>query len=132
MKVRVLLLDETEHWSEDIVHRANRIFGIYLYDPDKAVHGCEFTPSYELTFVGSAPEQVPEDDETREAFCDKIMDEDSKCEPISYIHCNTIDQMPEIEAGEFKAGTYSLTHLNDGEWEDMDEAAEYWRGNPGY
>jgi hypothetical protein len=132
MKVRVLVLDETKNWCEDIVHRANRIFGIYLYDPDKQTHCCEFTPSYELTFVGSVPEKIPKDAYAGEAFLDEIADGDNQCEPIEYIHCNTIDQMPEIEAGEFKAGTYSLTHLNDGEWEDMDEAAEYWRGNPGY
>lgn len=132
MKVRVLVLDETKNWCEDIVHRANRMFGIYLYDPDKQTHCCEFSPSYELTAVGSVPAKTPEDDDSREAFLDEIMDGDSQCEPIDYIHCNDIDQMPEIKAGELKAGTYPLTHLNSDEWEDMDEAEEYWRGNPNY
>src|SRR5947199_10539316 len=49
----VLKNDETANWCEDIVGRAKRIYGVYLFDRNAHVHCAEFTPSYECYFVES-------------------------------------------------------------------------------
>lgn len=132
MRIRVLVREETENWAPDIVERAGRVFGVYLYNPDAATHCCELTPSYELEFVGSVAENLPDDDSAREKLQDDIMEGDTSCEPISYIHCHSIDAMPEIKRGTLSPGTYPMGHLEGTEWESMEEAREHWQGNPDF
>jgi len=126
MKIRVLLLHETCNWSPDIVQRAEKIYGIYLYNPKVHVHCCEFTPSFELTFVGSVPEK------SDEKLRDEIQDGDSQCEPIHYMHSHHVEGLPHIKRGNVTVGTYPLRHSKGYSWDSMEEAEEFWRGNPDY
>jgi len=128
MKIKVLVREETSLWCDELLKRVGKMFGVYLYDPSTVTHCCELTPSYALEFVGSHPLVIPDDDDGRERLWDEIMEGDSQCEPCSYFHCGDIDRMPTIKRGELKSGTYELPQ----EWDDMEEAREWWQGNPDY
>ena len=128
MKIKIVLLDETQNWAEVVTKPAGKVFGVYYYDPSIIVHCCELTPSYELTPLNSVPEHGPEDDEAREKLLDDIMSGDSNCNDIKYIHCHTLDALHEIKRGELKEGQY--THPND--FESDEEVEEHWSGNPDY
>jgi hypothetical protein len=131
MKFRVLLLDETEHWREDIVKAAGgQVFGVYLYNPNQVTHCCEFTPSFALTFLNSIPLEYPDGEEAREQLHDDLIDGNVHCEPITYVHCHDVDKLPHIRRGEFKVGTYSLKQGYS--FDDEETAQEFWAGNPDY
>ena len=56
-------LDETQVWAEEVVRSAKQVFGLYVFDQNRRVHCCEFTPSYECLFVGSAIGNTDLDDD---------------------------------------------------------------------
>jgi hypothetical protein len=126
MKIRVLLLHESHNWAPDIVQRAGEIYGIYLYNPNLHVYCCEFTPSFELTFVGSVSEK------SDEQIRDEIQEGDSQCEPIHYMHSHYVEGLPKIKRGTVTSGTYPLRHSYGYSWDSMEEAEEFWRVRPGY
>jgi hypothetical protein len=95
--------------------------GIYVYDQNRRLHCCEFTPSYECHFVGSASVNTDLDDDAAERLEDEIREGDRATEPVKYIHCHEIDALPEIGEHDFKAGVTDLGI------EDVEQAAEYVR-----
>ncbi len=117
----LLKLDETRHWADDMAARAVRIFGLYVYDQNRRVHCCEFTPSYECLFVGSAGGNTDLDDDAAERLDDEIREGDLGTEPVRYIHCREIDALPEIGEHDLKVG------ITDTGIEDEEEAVEYVR-----
>ncbi len=90
---RWIALDETAYWDGDpeFAAKCGKIFGIYIFDASLRVYCCEMTPSYELYFLRSEPLRVPEDDAEREALDEVIREGDTDTDPVSYIHCRTID-----------------------------------------
>jgi hypothetical protein len=52
---KIVVLDETEYWREEIVAKAGKIYGAYLFDANRHVNCCELTPSYELYPLYSNP-----------------------------------------------------------------------------
>lgn len=133
MKFRVLLLDETENWQEDIVKAAGgQILGVYLYNPNSVTHCCELTPSFDLIFMNSVPLEYPEDETARDVLQMDLLEGNAQCESDIYMHCHDVDKLPHIRRGQFKVGTYPLRHLKGYSFDDSEEAREYWAGNPDY
>ena len=128
MKIKIVVLDQTQYWAESITARAGQVFGVYYFDPEVAVHCCEMTPSHELHFLNSVPRDLPEDENERERLINDISDGDIGTDPITYVHCRDIEKMPAIERGHLERGVYDMPH----EWEDEEEFEEHWRGNPDY
>jgi hypothetical protein len=114
----LLRLNETEFWAAHIAGRAGRIFGLYVFDGNKGVHLCEFTPSYECRFVGSAFESTDLGDDAAEKL-DDIREGDLGTEPVRYFHCHEIDALPRIGEHDLKVGVADLGIDNE------DEAVEY-------
>ena len=131
MRLRVCLLEETENWNEEITKRAGKIFGVYLYNPDTRTHCCEITPSHELYFLHSVPENLPDDEDERERLLDDMDEGNLETERVSYMHCHTLKAMPRIKRGELKTGTYQYDRYRMREF-DIDEVIEHYQGNPDY
>ena len=90
IKPTVVIIDEAQYWDDTLAEKAGKIFGIHLFDANKAVHCCELAGSNELEALGviilneECPEDVCEEIEQQWRFC---------TEPISYVHISDIDQM---------------------------------------
>jgi hypothetical protein len=116
-----LKLDETRHWEPGIADRARRIFGVYLFDANKHVHCCEFTPSYECLFVESQFENPGLPDQEQDRLDCEIRQVDVHADPVRYFHCYQIDGLPRIREGELAQGVIDLEIANE------EEALEYVR-----
>lgn len=108
--VQIVLIDETHNWGEDIQHRAGRLFGVYLFDWQRHVHACEFTPSYELHFLKSIyTAEFPNTAEgarIRDALEMDIMAGDRETAAVSYVHTHVIDGLPTISLAQWSAKYY--------------------------
>ena len=102
-QMRLLKVDETEHWHGPIAKQCKRIFGVYLYNPDRTVNCCEITPSFECYFVESQYEYADDDcsEEEREQINEEIMEGDRNTEPVSYWHTWQVKAAERLLAGQF-------------------------------
>lgn len=89
-KLKVVEIDETQYWSDDIVAKAGKLFGVYLYDERVETFMAELTPSYCLTFLYTNTENRVDDDAQEEIMRSEIY------EP-RYFHVHSIDQMKRID-----------------------------------
>ncbi len=133
MKLKIVNLNDGDGWREDILKRAKgRILGKYAFCPDEVTHCCEITPSYELHFIEYFPENPEADgDEENMEEIEEGANLTMSESPIIYVHCHTIDALPEIDYLDRKVGVYSLTgkHWVSYEWESWEEFEEYICGN---
>jgi len=121
IKPRIVVVDETEYWADDLAAQVGKIYGVYLYDENRVVHCCELTPSYEL----NALEVAILNWET----CPEIVRDDIESEwwrgtePISYFHAHTVDGWDKflLPTQRCKAEDY------DDYWEEI---LEYYQANP--
>lgn len=107
-RFNLLRLDETKFWAEEVVRNAKQVFGLYVFDQNRRVHCCEFTPSYECLFVGSAIGNTDLDETAAERLDSDIREGDLGTEPVKYIHCHEIDAVPRISERDLKVGVYDL------------------------
>jgi len=111
-------LDVTDHFQIEDEDKPfiSRIIDVFIYDKTEHTHCCELIPSYWLvylnTFVlfeGEAPDEVHE--RVVERYC-HVPTEDC------YIHISDVDKLKDW-------------HVKfHGEAENLEEAREYWSGNP--
>lgn len=62
-ELRILRLEETEHWSEDMKERCGRIWSVWVFDLNRHVHICSFDRYHECHYVGhtwSKPQDTEE------------------------------------------------------------------------
>jgi hypothetical protein len=85
-RYHLVKLDETDFWAEEIVDKVGRIFGTYIYDVNRRVHCCEFTPSYELLFIGSQWSNAELMDRGSDDLDSEIRAGDAQTEAVRYIH----------------------------------------------
>ena len=91
IKPRIVLIDETEYWNPDIVRKAGKIHGVYIYDENMRVHCCEFTPSYFLEPLYAITEHevtVEVYDDILEGFADT----NAGC-----MHCSDVEKLEIIK-----------------------------------
>lgn len=114
IKVNVVSLEETSYFTPREEDRSfiRAIHSVYAYNPEEETHCCELTPSYDLRFLYSyivGTEKMTDDmrDLLSERYClEGGVD--------MYMWCSRVQKLQPKECGEF---------------EDMDEAVEYLRGN---
>ena len=129
--IRVLKIDETDCWCEEMVKKTGRIFGIYVFDATVHVHCCEFTPSYELYFIESTTEKMLSDEDYDEF---SISDHDGG-QMVEYLHVHTVDGFPEIPENvfpgpEIKQGVIKYYVYEQGTSEEaIENAIDGIRGN---
>jgi len=107
MDIHILKVDETEHWSEAIQNRVERIFGVYIYDPSYKVRACEITASYELHEIDS--QFIPKNgaSESEIETLDEIMIGATEYD-VRYMHCHILDDAERIKEGFFPKGKIGI------------------------
>jgi len=133
--LKIVKIDETDHWCKEVTDLVRRIFGVYVFDARKRVPCCEQTPSFELHFLESQADWSMEDQEPSEEIRDQVdnllFEGDSQTEGVTYIHCSHIENAPTIKEGFCPDGTmgvYKIYHpyKYKTERDDQDKAdAEY-------
>lgn len=122
--LRIVALDETHFWSDEIRAKVGRIWGLYLYDANRQVHCCELTPSYELFAIRSAVGgEISEETEEDIMEADRISGE--QC---IYTRCSAIDKLP---ADRFITDVWSPEEYDtDEEYMSLiDDVLEHYNGN---
>jgi len=121
-KLKVVKIEETDSWSEDIVSKAGKIFGVYIFDETIETFCTEVTPSRYLRFLNNFAENSI-DDETDEEIRIASSGEDNNM----YVHCGQADKM-KVE----KEYTFEYEGEEDGEdyLEKLEEILEYELCNP--
>ena len=131
MPIKILKIDQTKNWSDEIQKKVKRIFGVFIFDSKKTVHCCELTPSFECTFIGSQVDFIPD---TTDKEIDNIEDEIlqgefHEVETVSYFHCHTIDNAKRFKSGflpKGNIGTLTITGLVSKDLEErLQEAIQY-------
>lgn len=79
-KLSLAYMDVTEHWAEEIVRETGRIAAVFVFDENRHVHCCEFTPSFELHLAGYLAERQ---------VCDRVEMEIAAATEfgVAYVHC---------------------------------------------
>ena len=130
VKLRLVLLDQTTHWRDDIKQACGKIFTPYMYDENQHTYCCEITPSYTLYPLPSFSEK-----EISDEIYDELLKGDSEnTEPI-YMHVSDVDKMKTKEAKFSHTLEGGLRYYNSEgkKYRDIIEAAdEYFRGNSPY
>jgi hypothetical protein len=132
-KLRLVQFDETGEWSDEIVAKAGKIKGVYMYDANQHTYCCELMPSYTMIPLRSYAD--PDDD--REIDDDtyySLLFNDNNDEP-SYMHVSFVDACVTKEAVFSHHLDGGLRYYNsDGrKYREIIEAAkEYFSGNAPY
>ena len=146
MRIKMLKIDEREHWCDEIKEKTKAIYTCLLFSPEKRVHCCEITPSYELKFVEYQAILIDElEDQGREDEREEIfdaIDSGESGEPlVQYFHCRTVDGAEEIKMGAIPQSGIGVIDLgywgidadgnaiDDSEEDQMEAALEYCQGN---
>ena len=123
MRFNWIALDETEHWHFDKKDFTppDRMYGVYIYDPEKHVHCCELTPSYKLllvydTYVCFTERSLQELDEIDSV----VLEAHSKL--VTYMHTYDVDALRERKP--LHCGTLADYNGRPAEYESEDEALE--------
>ena len=98
---RLVKIDETKHWREDIAVACGRIFGVYLYNKNEHSYCCELTPSYTLIPLYSYAEN-----EITDEIAEELMNGDSLCNDVTYVHVSSVDKLNTKAAPATLNGTY--------------------------
>lgn len=92
--IRIVKIDETQHWRADIQAACGKLWGVYVYDDTARTFCCELTPSRELVFCGSTWERSPDDESEAEKLAELINEADGQQELACYMWCSEADRLP--------------------------------------
>lgn len=82
--LRIIKIDQTQHWRKDIVLKAGRIHSVYGFDANLGVHLCSLTPAYELKFIGYTWDNHVDDEVENEWLCEEILAAEADAELFAY------------------------------------------------
>lgn len=120
----IVAIDETQYWHEDIVAKAGKLYGIYLFDASRHTYCCELTPSYEVYFIETVYTKATDDEDLNM----KVLEADAQSGPTCYFHCRVIDRMRPKWTHAFPE--HNVECATEEEWEEERESMlEYLRGN---
>jgi len=130
-KIGAVRIDETHYWSEDVQEKVDKVWGIYIFDKNTHTHCCEITPSYCLYNAGFAIE-APELDQDELEELEQDMYAGFCTEPVTYMHCHSVDKMPEENFDwDFHLNEDEYNFDDDDEYQQMmDDMIQYYCGNP--
>ena len=122
---RVILIDETEHWTPELQAKCGKIYTVCLYDNNVDVYCCELTPSKELHPIGYHTENAI-DDETDEILRDTFARVE---ESVKYMKL-----LPESQRTETKqSDNIEFTDARSEEYnEHVESLIEAYNANPDY
>jgi hypothetical protein len=108
MSYRLIAVDDTKYWSDEIRSGVDKIYTRYVYNDTECTYCCELTPSRCLFFVGFSPTG-----DVSEELAEKISEEECNFEDVCYMHCSFVDKK-----------VYTVISAD-----DLEEAIEYARCN---
>ena len=115
---RVVAIDETRYWSEEIQKACGTIKAVYMYDSSVTTNLCEITPSYELT-----PLYYITENDISDELHGEMASEDMES---IYMHCNVVDDLESIET----ENGFDFESSEDEEYKDgFEEVREYLNCN---
>lgn len=120
--IKLVVLEESEYWSEAVRKRAGRLFATYMFDANEETFCAEITPSYYLHHLYTTPTQNGDDDDLDEL----IRMEEAGSDNNRYMHCRTIDGMPTTH---FHDGGEEVIPNGDTYDQYIDSQLEYYNGN---
>ena len=85
---RLVAIEETRNWREDIANACGRIFEVYLYNKNEHTYCCELAPSYTLIPLYSYAEK-----EITDEIAEELMNGDSLCNDVTYVHVSSVDKL---------------------------------------
>jgi hypothetical protein len=91
---KLVKIDETSFWEdEELKSKAKKLYGIYLYNENLQVNVCDPRPCYEMHFIETVAETIPEEDVERNDFLEEIEQADANTDEVSYKYCSDIDSL---------------------------------------
>jgi hypothetical protein len=117
--LRVILIDETEHWSPEIQKMCGKISCAYLYDNAVNVFCAEITASKELTPLYYVSENQLTDDQDEELINQFCLTEES----VKYMKLLPKDQRNEVKQNNFEF-TDARSEEYKEEFEEMEDACK--------
>ena len=98
---RLVAIEETRNWREDIANACGRIFGVYMYNANEHTFCCELAPSYTLIPLYSYGEK-----EITDEIAEELMSGDALCNDVTYVHVSEVDKLNTQAAPANLNGTY--------------------------
>jgi hypothetical protein len=118
---KLVSIDETQYWSDEIVKEAGKIEQVYLFDESTCVNLCEITPSFRLIPLYFITENRVSDD-THESMMMEPSEE-------TYVHCHQLqgDHIMDLRKFglNFRYANSDSEHYRQGE----ERAVEYLQAN---
>lgn len=133
---KIVCLEETQHYTyTDNLKLAGKIHAVFVYDKSRATNCCEVTPSYELHYIDSVCSEFIDGDDIREEVHEYIREANAHRELVSYVHCSSIDRVPEKYhvpfAPDWKPSPEE--YMNDDAYQELLESViETEQGNPNF
>lgn len=120
-RFKVVAIDETNAWSEDIVAKAGKIEQVYLYDERVETFLCEMTPSYRLIPLYFVTEHRVDDDTHEEMMRQPSED--------TYIHVHAVNAMKTIDLRKYNVNVRFTSSESKLYTDALDAAVEYFQSN---
>lgn len=130
VKLRLILLDETKHWKDEIQKECGKIFTPYMYDENQHTYCCEIFASFTLYPLPSFSEN-----EITDEMHENLMDGDIENQEPIYMHVSSVNAMVTKEAifSHHLDGGLKYTSSEGEKYKRIIEAAaEHYRGNSPY
>ena len=118
--IRVVAIDETRHWTEELQKVCGTIKTVYMYESSVVTRLCEPTPSYYLTPLYYVIENEVSD-EVWEKVNENLVHEEPK-----YMHCRVVDDLESISSEQELEFESSESEEYNSHFE---EVREYLNGN---
>ncbi len=112
--LRVILIEETEYWNQDIKDACGTISCAYLYDNAVNTFCCELTPSKELH-----PLYYVTENEISDEVWEQMQDTFNTTEEIRYMKL-----LPEADRNEVKQSNFDFTDARSQEYKEEFEEME--------
>lgn len=123
-QIKLLAINETYGYGEELQIKAGQIYGIYAYDENAPIYCCELIPSYFCTPLGFSTQEYLDDDDY-DIMMGALADSDD-----IYIHCHQIIKLPNIEFIDFNSEEYLEEEYREERY--WDEITEKFQQNEGY
>jgi hypothetical protein len=119
---KLVKIDETQYWSDEIKERVGKLYGVYLIDTNAHTYCCEVTPSYCAYFLYTTYDDPDDmDDLEAEAFDEMIRHADFNAADVSYFHVYSVK--------EFAYDFGEESHDEDDYKTVLDDVLEYCNAN---
>lgn len=124
--IRIVALDETFGWRDDIKKACGRIRTIYFFDASQVTYLCSPVPNYLLYPLFSEAEN-----EISEEMKDKLDEGDAENREPRYFECAGIDKIADKQGFSHHLDGGLVYYSPDGKKhrQIMEAAEEYFRGN---